>query len=87
MKSLLKTIRSREFPLYFGVIVGLANTLVMLWTLYNIYITDNHFIKAEVMVGEPNIAILLTEAALCIIGIIMMSQLLFNYKKFSIGVK
>ena len=76
----------KEFIIYFGVIVGLGNTLVMLWTLYNIYITDGHFVRAEVMVGEPNMWILIPEIAMCIFGVFMMSMILYN-NKFKIMVQ
>ena len=52
----------KEFIVYFGVIIGLANTLLMLFLFSRIW----EFGSTNVNVLEPNTPILILEVILCI---------------------
>ena len=68
----------KQFLIALALAIGLGNSMMMLWTFYNIYITDGHFVRAEVFVGEPAMWILIPEIAITIFGVIFLSLILFR---------
>ena len=66
--------RTKEFAKSVALAIGLGNTIIMLWTFYEIYMDDEHW----VFVGEPNMWILIPEIALTIFGVIFLSLIFFK---------
>jgi len=64
----------KTFLLNFGVIIGLASSIGMLFLFSRIWVYGS----SNVFVNEPNIFILSTEIGLMILGIVIMSHIIYS---------